>query len=105
MSKKEKTIDLGSVRSGKYGNYISLDSSIKDMKITREYEVDGEKVTQVLSVSRNEKGYLNVVNIETPDSRAKFRTEKGWMTEQQAEKLLESASTKGIKSFLTVKVE
>lgn len=105
MSKKSKTIDFGQVKSGNYGKYISLDGSIKEIQITREYEKNGETVTEVLKVGKNDKGYLNALNIELPEDRAEFRLSKEWITEDQAEKLVTNAEKYGISSYLNVKVE
>jgi hypothetical protein len=105
QTKKGKTIDLGLVKSGEYGKFITFDSTVKEVQITREYEVDGETIVQVVKVGKNEKGYLNPVNIETPESRAEFRLAKGWIQEDQAEKLVNNAEKYGISSYLSVKVE
>ena len=104
-SKKSKTIDLGVIKSGKYGKFISFDSSVKEVQITREFESKGETIVQKVKVGVNDAGYLNPVNIELPEDRASFRVEKDWMTEQQAESMLENAEKYGISSYLSVKVE
>lgn len=104
QQKKSKIIDLGTVKSGKYGKFISFDSSVKEIQITREVEIDGEKVIQVMKVEKNNEGYLAPVNIEVPEKRAEFRLDKGWINEEQAERLLTNAEKYGISSYLTVKV-
>jgi hypothetical protein len=45
------------------------------------------------------------VNIETPEDRAAFRLEKGWIDEEGADKLLSISEKYNIAQYLTVKVE
>ena len=64
MAKKQKTVQLGSIRKGQYGPFLSFDSSIKEIQVTREYVSNGDTVTEVLKVPVNEKGYLGAANMQ-----------------------------------------
>jgi len=102
---KAKTIQLGSIKKGQYGAFLSFDPSIKEITIKREFESKGDTITQVLKVPVNEKGFLAAANIAKVADDVKFRQEKGWITEEAAEKILENAEKYGTSSFVTVKAE
>jgi len=103
--KEGKTIDLAKVINSERGKFISFDNSIKSITITREFESKGETISQTLDVMVNDAGYLVPVNLETPEERAEFRFEKGWINEEQADKLINMSEKYNIVQFLTVKVE
>lgn len=102
---KGKTIQLGAIKKGQYGAYLSFDPSIKEITIKREFESKGDTITQVLKVPVNEQGYLGAANIAKVADDVKFKLEKGWITEDAAEKIIENAEKYGTSSFVTVKVE
>lgn len=103
--KKAKTIQLGAIKKGKYGAFLSFDPSIKEITIKREFESKGDTITQVLKVPVNEDGYLAAANIAKVADDVAFRQEKGWIDESTAEKILENAQKYGTTSFVTVKAE
>lgn len=103
--KKAKTIQLGAIKKGKYGAFLSFDPSIKEITIKREFESKGDTITQVLKVPVNEEGYLAAANIAKVADDVAFRQDKGWIDEATAEKILESSEKYGISSFVTVKAE
>lgn len=103
--KKTKTLQLGSIIKGKYGPYLSFDKSITEIKVTREYEVNGDKVTEVLSVPFNNKGYMNSCNIQKIEDDFSFRVNSGWIDESKAEAAMEKLKSIGTSSFVSVKVE
>lgn len=107
MTKKQKTIQLGSVKKGKYGPFLSFDSSVKEIQITREYQTNGDTVTEILKVPVNEKGYLEAGNITKLEDNLNFKVSKGWITESQAEEQLSrlQSGSSPTSSLLTVKVE
>jgi len=102
---KAKTIQLGAIKKGKYGAFLSFDPTVKEITIKREFESKGDTITQVLKVPVNEQGFLAAANIAKVADDVKFRQEKGWITEEAAERILESAEKHGISSFVTVKAE
>lgn len=104
MSKKEKTIELGRVMKPNGKPFFSFDSSIKKIEITREYEVGGEKITEVTQVAPNGE-YLSGGFINKYDDNIKFKAEKEWITQDAAEKALAYGADKGISSVFSVKVQ
>ena len=106
QKKKEKTVQLGSIKKGKYGPFLSFSSDIKKVQLTREYEVKGEKITEVVEVPVNENGYLEAGNIRKIEDDFKFRVEQGWISDDQAEKAMEklTSGNSPTSSFVTVKV-
>ena len=105
MSKKQKTIDLGIVKKGQYGPYFSFDGKIKSVTFERELDIDGEKITEKVTVPVNEKGYLGSAYINKTEDKINFGLEKGWYDEAEAEKKLNNAKEYGISSYFSVKVE
>lgn len=108
MSKKQKTIDLGRVMKPKGNPFFSFDSSIDKIVIHRSYEVEGEKVTEVLEVATNEvngKTYLGSAFINKFQDNLDFKLSKGWIDEASHQKQSEYAQDKGISSLFQVKVE
>ena len=107
MSKKQKTVTLGSIKKGKYVPFLSFDSSIKEVQVTREYEINGDKVTEVLKVPLNDNGYLNSCNIKKIEDDFEFRVSQGWIKEAQAESAIEKlkAGSTPTSSFVSVKME
>ena len=101
---KQKTVTLGNVMKPNGNAFFSFDSSIKSIEITREIEIDGEKVTEKVKVSPNGE-YLSGAFINKFEDNTRFKAEKGWITEQQAEKQIEYGKSKGISSIFSVKVE
>lgn len=85
MAKKQKTVQLGSIKKGKYGPFLSFDSSIKEIQVTREYETNGDKVVEVLKVPVNEAGYLEAANIQKIEDDFAFKVENKWISESAAE--------------------
>ena len=104
MSKKEKTINLGSIIKGKYGPFLSLDKSIKSVTIEREYQSKGDTIRETVKVGQNDKGYLNPANIQKIKDAVNFKLEKEWITEEQADKIIENSEKYNISSEVTVKV-
>lgn len=104
-TKKSKTIDLGTVRKGEYGPYFSFDKQIKSVTFEREYEIDGDKISEKVTVPVNDKGYLSSAYINKTEDLVKFKESKGWIDEAQAEKMLNNAKEWGISSYFSVKVE
>lgn len=107
MSKKQKTIQLGSIKKGQYGPFLSFDSSIKEIQVTREYTTNGDTVTEILKVPVNEKGYLGAANIQKIEDDFEFKVSQGWMKEAQAEELISKlqSGSSPTSSFVKVKVE
>ena len=103
--KKTKTLSVGSITKGQYGPFLSLDSSIKEVTFKREYDVEGETITELLTVPVNEKGYLNAMNIQKVADSIEFKVGKGWMTEEVGEKIIANAKEYGTTSYVTCKVE
>ena len=104
MSKKQKTVTLGNVMKPNGNAFFSFDSSIKSIELTREYEVDGEKITEKVRVSPNG-DFLSGAFINKYDDNIRFKAEQGWITEEAAEKQLAYGKDKGISSVFSVKVE
>lgn len=104
MSKKEKTINLGNIIKGKYGPFLSLDKSIKSITIEREYISKGDTIKEKVSLQPNEKGYLPAANIQKVKDAVDFKLKQGWITEEQAEKIIDSSEKYNISSEVTVKV-
>jgi len=98
---------LGSIRKGQYGPFLSFDSSIKEIQVTREYVSNGDTVTEVLKVPVNEKGYLGAANIQKIEDSFAFKIEQGWVTEEKAEETIGKlkAGTTPTSSFVSVKME
>lgn len=107
MSKKQKTVTLGTIRKGKYGPFLSFDSSVKKVQITREYSINGDTVTEVLNVPVNDNGYLEAGNIEKIEDNFAFRVKQGWVKESDAEKTIEKLKSGNApaSSFLNIKME
>jgi hypothetical protein len=107
MSKKQKTLQLGSIKKGQYGPFLSFDSSIKEIQVTREYEINGDKITEVVKVPFNDNGYLNSCNIKKIEEDFAYRVEQGWMEESKADNAIQKlkAGSTPTSSFVTVKVE
>ena len=107
MSKKQKTVQLGSIKKGKYGPFLSFDSSIKEIQVTREYTSNGDTVTEVLKVPVNESGYLSAANIQKIEESFAFKVEKEWISEEQAEETINKlkAGSTPTSSFVSVKME
>lgn len=101
---KSKTIDLGKVMKPNGNAFFSFDNQIKDIVITREYEVDGETVTEQLKVSPRD-GYLSGAFINKYEDNINFKLEKGWISEKKAQADLEYGKNKKISSVFQVKVE
>jgi hypothetical protein len=104
---KAKTIQLGAIKKGKYGAFLSFDPSIKEITIKREFESKGDTITQVLKVPVNEQGYLAPCNIAKIEDDFNFRVSKGWVKEDDAERAMEKlkSSSTPTTSFVSVKVE
>lgn len=107
MSKKQKTIQLASIKKGKYGPFVSFDSSIKEIQVTREYQTNGDTVTEILKVPVNDKGYLEAGNIQKVEDDFAFKVSKGWITESAAEEQMSrlQSGSSPTSSFIKVKVE
>ncbi len=107
MSKKQKTVQLGSIKKGKFGPFLSFDSSIKEIQVTREYTSNGDTVKEILKVPVNENGYLEAGNISKIEDDFAFKVEQGWIKEEQAEATIAKlkAGNAPTSSFLKVKME
>ena len=104
MSKKNKTIELGKVMKPSGNPFFSFDSSIKKIIIEREYEADGETITEKVQVAPNGE-YLSGAYINKFEDNVNFKLEKGWITEKKAQADLEYGKNKKISSLFQVKVE
>lgn len=107
MSKKQKTVQLGSIKKGKFGPFLSFDDSIKEIQITREYTSNGDTVKEVLKVPFNDKGYLEAGNISKIEDDFAYKVEQGWVKESQAEERIAKlkAGSAPTSSFVKVKME
>lgn len=107
MSKKQKTVQLGSIKKGKYGPFLSFDSSIKEIQVTREYTSNGDTVTEVLKVPVNESGYLEAGNIQKIEDDFAFRVDQGWINESKAEETISKLKSGNAptSSFVKIKME
>lgn len=107
MAKKQKTVQLGSIKKGKFGPFLSFDSSIKEIQVTREYTSNGDTVTEVLKVPVNSGGYLEAGNIQKIEDDFAFKVENGWVTEEKAEETIAKlkAGNAPTSSFIKVKME
>ena len=106
--KKTRTIQLGSIKKGQYGAYISFDKDIKSITIEREYETKGETISQKVKiplVEKNGKTYLGAANIAKVADDVAFRVEQGWLEADKGEKIIENAQEYGTTSYIKVKVE
>jgi len=103
MSKKEKSLTLGNVMKPNGNAFFSFDPSIKKIEITREYEVSGEKITEVVQVAPNGE-YLSGAFINKYEDNIRFKAEKEWITQEAAEKQLQYGKSKNITSVFSVKV-
>ena len=106
-NKKQKTIDLGQVMKPSGSPFFSFDKTIKKIEITREYEKDGETVTEVLQVAPNPKNkdYLAGAFINKYAENVNFKREQGWINDKQAEQQLAYGEKQKISSVFQVKVE
>jgi hypothetical protein len=104
MSKKQKTIELGKVMKPTGKAFFSFDNSIKEIELTREYEVDGETITEKVKVAPNGE-YLSGAFISKFEDNVNFKLDKGWISEKKANSDLEYGKQKSISSIFQVKVE
>lgn len=102
---KTKTIEFGTVRKGKNGPYFTFDNSIKSIKITREFNSNGDTVTQVLEVPVNDKGYLESAFINKTEDYFENKVSRGWMNPDKAENAKNALLEKGVSSIFQVKVK
>ena len=101
MSKEKKNIQLGSLSKKPQGNFFNFDNSIK--KITIEREING--VTEVVTVVKNDAGYLDGGFVNKADENIRFRLDKDWISEEVAQKLLDFNERNGVKSVVSIKVQ
>lgn len=102
---KQKTVDLGKVVKFPKATVFQFDSSIKKVTLEREMTIDGEKITEKVSIPVNEKGYLESAFINKTEDYFNFRAEKGWMEADKAENAKNKCLESGISSFFSIKVE
>jgi hypothetical protein len=101
---KQKTIDLLKVMKPNGKAFGSFDSSIKNIIIEREYQVDGETITEKVKVVPNNE-YLSGTFINKFKDQIEFKRGKGWISDEKANSDLKYAEEKGISSVFSVKVE
>lgn len=104
MSKKQKTIDLLKVMKPNGKAFGSFDSSIKKIIIEREYEVDGETVTEKLQVAPNGE-YLSGAFINKFNDQIDFKLRQGWISDKKAEADRAYGEKNNISSTFQIKVE
>lgn len=101
---KSKTIELGRVLKPNGKAFFSFDTSIKEIELTREYQIDGETITEKVKVAPNGE-YLSGGFINKFEDNVNFKLGKGWINEKKAEADLEYGKKMGISSIFQVKVE
>lgn len=101
---KQKTIELGKVMKPNGNPFFSFDSAIKEIEITREYEKDGETITEKLKVVPNGK-HLSGAFINKFEDNVNFKLDKGWISEKKAQADLEYGKKNNVSSLFQVKVE
>lgn len=100
---KEKTIELGRVMKPNGKAFFSFNDQIKEIEITREYEVDGETVTEKVKVAPNGT-YLSGGFINKFADQVEFKRNKGWISDKKAEADLAYGEKNNISSVFSVKV-